>query len=212
MGSEVDKLYEEIERLNKRIAELEHDSSGRADDSSGGFDTVHGLGIIPEQESFILDSHSVGGYRNLSLPNGGVMKVKVLPFCKNGSHVVKNIDDIIFCSRCGGVICKEHMFDISPPLCRECVEKELGELDYKDVALLFAVKNNLGVGYLTSVLKLSRSEIDEAAANCLSRGYLKRSFFNFLFSGYQTTFEGERIIHMASLIYDLPNQDNERGG
>lgn len=200
MASEVDRLYEEIERLNKKISELK---AGSSDNSSFNGDP-QGIGIIPEQESFILDPHSIGGYRNMSLPNGGVMKVKVLPFCKNGSHIVKDVEKIVFCSRCGGVTCKEHLFDVSPTLCRECVEKEVGGMSYKDVAVLLAVENGLGIDYLTSGLKLSKKEIDESAANCVSGGYLKRSIFNFFFSGYQMTFEGEKMLYLASLVYDLP--------
>ena len=209
MGSEVDKLYEEIERLNKRISELESENSNSGNNESNTINMGddRNLGVIPEQESFVLDTHSLGGYRNLSLPNGGVMKVKVLPFCKNGNHVIKSMDDIIFCSRCGGVICKEHAFDISPPLCRECVEKELAGLDHKSIAVLFAVKNGLGLNYLKGTLKLSKKEIDEALSQCVSSGYIKQSIFNFLFSGYQTTFDGERKLYLASLIYELPNPE-----
>ena len=207
MASESDKLYEEIERLNKRISELESESS-RSD--NGGVNAAYtgndkDLGVIPEQESFVVDSHSLGGYRNLSLPNGGVMKVKVLPFCKNGNHIIKSIDEIVVCSRCGGMICKEHAFDISPPMCRECIEKELSALTYKELMVLFAVENKLGMRYLTNDLKLNWREVEEAAANCVSLGYLRQSVFNFLFSGFQTTFEGKQMLYMASLIYDFPS-------
>ncbi len=194
MEGDIDQIYDLIYKLDQKISDLEKKHSeidvGEKDDMAQD--------IITDQERIVVDSHSLGEYKNVSLSNGSTMKIKSYPLCANGRHIIKNLDDIVFCSKCGNAICKEHNIQISPPLCINCVNDIIGPVTQNELLILSVISKGVSYWSLSKSLKLSWRDIKTGIQNLQSLGYIRRSIFR-----YETTLEGEKILNLARFVYDI---------
>ncbi len=193
---DLDKLYDLIYKLNEEVAELKRRSEEVKQDPDESQ-----MDVVTDQEHVLVDPHSLGEYKNVSLPNGSVLKMRTYPMCVNGRHVINDLSDIVFCSRCGGAICSKHALDIDPPLCKNCIREEVGILSEAEIAVLVAVSKGVPFWRMTKTLKVSRGLVSKSLEKLRSLGFIRLGFPNFL--RYETTMDGDNFIRLASFIYDI---------
>ena len=179
MEDDINKMYEEIVRLSKKISELDQRSAeiesviSSLDLSSKPKEPENPA--ILDQETITLDPHNIGGYRNLSMPNGGVMKVKATPFCVNGRHVVRSVDDITFCAKCSSIFCEAHAYPTEEPMCEACIKDTIRDFDPAAFYALFAARYGIPLRKLRKRLNMSRSEIKPHLEKLVSSGCMKQN-------------------------------------
>ncbi len=199
---EIDKLYDAILKLSKRISELDQRNieiesilssmtpSQQKEDA-----------YILDQENTIVDSYNISGYKNVSLPNGGVIKLKSKSFCANGRHVIENLEKMIFCAKCNAIICREHYLELDgEPACVSCLKNELNGVDDLSLYILSAISDDFPLWRLRRLLNVDIKEFKTALKNLLELKYIKQ---NLIFS-YEITLYGRRVLNLAENLYDFP--------
>ena len=204
MENDFDKIYDAIFKMNKKLSEIDLKnlelskiiSSLPALKPATNDDPQE---AIIEQEDVVADPYSVGGYKNVSLPNGGLIRIKSKPFCSNGRHMISDTDGLIFCSRCSSVICRDHRPAIDEPMCRQCLSVALKDFDAADLYVLFAVVNGVQTKKLRKTLNLSRAEFSAAVSKLVRKGCARQNMFFSL----KPTLYGMNVSNLASCLYDM---------
>ena len=200
---DLNRIYDAITSLSKRVAELDQKNSEIASVLSGlaagALSQPEPDQMILDQESTVVDPYNISGHKNFSLPTGGVIKVKSKSMCVNGLHLVDDQSKITFCSRCGAIICKDHMYDLDENLCVNCLKKELKEFNSLDIYLLNAVYNNIAFKDVKRQLRLSSKEISESASKLVASGCIKKDLmFRYFLTGY-----GAGVLKMGVNLYSI---------
>lgn len=206
MEDDIEKLYDAISKLNKKLSGLEIKNEELARILSSAQPAVpqreqcdYSNEPITEEENTVIDTHGIGGYRNISLPNGGAIRVKSKPFCFTGRHIVSNLEGAVFCSHCDSLICKDHDFKLDEPICRKCVSAILQDIGFPDVYLLFGMVNGIPLARVRKHFNLSRREFSSAVSRLAKKGCVR---MNLLFRP-SPTFYGTSMSGFAAKIYDL---------
>lgn len=212
---DLNKLYDSVLELNKKIseldgrnAEIESFLSSLNTDASKNAQDGKDVDAVIDQESTIVDPYNIGGHKSLSLPNGGVVKLKSRSFCVNGRHVVNNVDDMLFCSRCNAIVCRAHAYELEEQVCSACLKDEIKEFDSTCLYLLFALKNGIPVRKLKHRLNASKDEMDSAISklkshNCVAQDMLFR---------YRISIRGEEVLNTARILYDFSFLEEPKQG
>ncbi len=204
MENDFDKIYDAIFKMNKKLSEidLKNVELSKILSSLPVFKPAAAIpqaDEIVEQEDTVADPYSVGGYRNVSLPNGGLIRIKSKPLCSSGRHIVFDIDGIIFCSHCNSIICKDHKPALDEPLCKPCISEVLKGFDVADLYVLFAVVKGVQLNKLKKVLGLSRRDLSTALSKLINKGCARQ---NIMFA-INPTMYGISISGLASCLYDM---------
>lgn len=206
MEDDIEKLYDALSKLNKKVSDMDV----RNEEIARMLSSAQSAGPkveprdyssdpIMEEENTVIDTRGMGGYRNISLPNGGAIRVKSKPFCFTGRHIVSNLDGAVFCSHCDSLICREHDFKLDEPICRKCVSALVQDIGFPDVYILFALVNGVPLDRIKRHFNLSRQEFSTAVSRLIKNGCAKRNLF-FLTA---PTFYGTSTAGLAAKIYDL---------
>jgi cell division protein ZapA (FtsZ GTPase activity inhibitor) len=198
---EIDKLYDAVIKLNKRVSEL--------DQRNIEIETILSKfppqqqkedSYILDQENTVIDPYNVGGYKNVSMPNGGVIKIKSKSFCANGRHIIENLEKILFCAKCNAILCAEHYLGVDgEPVCSNCIKNELKNIDSLSLYILAAISGGFSLHKLKKLLNVERKEFGDSLSFLLSSKYIKQ---NLLFS-YELTIHGRHTLALAENLYDF---------
>lgn len=201
MEEELRQLYEAMLKMNEKMAQL--DSKNEHLESLINAMSQYFLekeeGDVTEQETVVLDPFTLGGFKNVSTPNGSVLRVRSKGMCVNGRHSVDESSAVFICSKCNGIVCDKHDTELSPPLCLNCIKDQIRDLDQLHVYLLSAVNSGIAVNYLRKGLKGSYHEFNTALQKLLKEGYLERDL---LFRKILTT-KGSSALILGSKVYDI---------
>jgi hypothetical protein len=202
MEDDVRQLYEAVLKMNEKLAQVNSKNEQMESiinamsqyilENKGGED-------ITEQEMIVLDPFNLGGYKNISSANGSVFKVKSKSLCVNGRHTVEENAPVLLCSKCGGIVCYEHDKGLSPPLCINCIRKEIEDLGLLEIYVLNAVNQGISINDLRKALKGSYKEFNQAQSKLLKEGYMDKDL---LFRKILTV-KGNSALALGSKVYDL---------
>ncbi len=200
MEDDSNKLYDAILKLNRKVSELEQRNM-EIETILASFTPAEEKEEKPviDQESTITDPYNLEAHKNVSLPNGGVVRLKSKSLCVNGRHIVNNLESVTFCSTCNAIICIEHQYELDEQRCTNCLKDEIKEFDSNSLYLLFAIKNNVPVRKLRRRLNISVDELKVAISllqskNCVTQDLLFR---------YHINVYGESLLNTARLLYDF---------
>ena len=85
-NNDIDKIYDALVRLNKKVSELEQrDMEIESILSNLNLSPKKEDEYILDQENTIVDSYNLSGHKSVSMPNGGVIRMKSKSFCVLGS-------------------------------------------------------------------------------------------------------------------------------
>ena len=204
MGNDFDRIYDAIFKMNKKLSEIDLKNAELSRillslPATGPVAGDQKEDAIIEQEDVIADPYSVGGYKNVSLPNGGLIRIKSKPFCSTGRHMISDIDGLIFCSRCSSMICRDHRPKMDDPLCRQCLSDALKDFDAADLYVLFAVVSGVQTKKLRNAIGLSRAELSMTVSKLIKTGCIRQ---NMVFS-LKPTMYGMNVSCLASCLYDM---------
>lgn len=201
METDSNKMYDAIIKLNRKIAELEQRNM-EVENILSSFNPAaesEESKAIVEQETTLTDPFNLEARKNVSLPNGGVIRMKSKPLCVNGRHVINNEDTVAFCSKCSAIMCDRHLYDLDQPVCMNCLKEEIKDFDSNSLYLLFAIKNNVPVYRLRRRLNISSEDMKAAISlleskNCITQDIIFRRHINIY---------GENVLNTAMLLYDF---------
>ncbi|MEM0143698.1 MAG: hypothetical protein QXL94_07085 [Candidatus Parvarchaeum sp.] len=201
MEDDIKQLYEAVLKINERLSQVDS-KNGQLEsliNSMSQYILEKNEGDITEQEIVVLDPFNIGGYKNVSTPNGSVLKVRSKGLCVNGRHSVDENTSVILCSKCNGIVCERHDTGLSPPLCVNCIKDQIKELELLDIYILNAISIGLNINELRKIVKGSYSEFRSAQQKLLKGGYLEKDLF---FRKILTT-KGASALALGSKVYDL---------
>jgi hypothetical protein len=206
MEEEQKRLYEEITRLNEKVLELgQRNAEIEAKLASvQARDETHDGEQIIEQEAYLLDAHNPPGKKTISLPNGGVIKLRSQSFCVNGRHIIRDSASMLFCSKCDSIMCTSHASGLDEPLCSICISSMLSGVDNIDLFILHALYSKKPFSELKRRLNVGE-KFNESLSKLVGLGYVKR---NILFS-YGLTIDGEYALKLALQIKDVVIMDRD---
>lgn len=190
------KLNKKLNELDQRNSEIEAIIASLTKQTT---EQASNEGFILDQEEIIVDPFRVGGYKNTSLPNGGVVKIKSQPLCLNGKHIIKNQEAIRFCSKCNGIFCIEHGYNMNEPICIDCLKDILKDFDQLDIYILSALNESVPLRRLKKALNISNKDISINLSKLLSKGCIKQD----LFLRYHLTIQGGTILFLGVNLYDI---------
>jgi hypothetical protein len=201
MEEDTNKIYEALLKLNRRVAELDQ-RNAEIEAILSTFNPTQekeGDRVVIDEESTIIDPYNLESHKNVSLPNGGVIRVKSKSFCVNGRHIVNSAEDILFCSKCNAILCNQHIYGLDEPLCTACIKEEIKAFDMNSLFLLLGIKYNVPIRKIRRRLNISNSDIKTAlsllkAQNCITQD---------LFFRYKINIYGENVLNLATLLYDF---------
>ncbi len=200
MEEDISKLYEALLKLNKKVSELDQRNTEiQAAISSMSPPAIGEEKPVIDQETTMLDAYNISGYKSLSLPDGGFVRLKSRSLCVNGRHVVDSTDKMLFCSKCDAIICTDHRYDLDETVCAGCLEKRISDFDSMSLYVLFALENGISIRKLRKRLNIPWKEIEAALdklqkSNCIFRDLLFR---------YRINIYGESAVDTAKLIMDF---------
>jgi hypothetical protein len=198
---EIEKLYDAVVKLNKRISEL--------DQRNVEIESI--LSSLPppqqkedfyilDQENTVIDPYNIGGYKNVSMPNGGAIKIRSKSFCANGRHIIENQEKILFCTKCSAITCTEHYFGVdSEPFCSSCLKNELKDIDDVSLYIIAAIDGGFSLHKLKRLLNVGHKEFLGSLSALLTSKYIKQN----LFFSYGLTVYGRRVLALAENLYDF---------
>lgn len=207
MGEDIDKLYNAVIKLSKKVSELDQ-RNVEIESILSTFNpkTQKEDAYILDQENTVVDSYNIGGYKNVSMPNGGVIRMKSKSFCVNGRHILDNLNNIVFCSKCNAIICTDHFLMIDgEPACINCIKDELKNLDNLSLYILAALVKKFPLFKLKRSFNVQIGEFRSALTYLLKSGYIKQ---NVLFL-YTITLYGKRLVNIAENLYDFSFMDSK---
>lgn len=197
-----DKLYDFISKIMQKITELENRNAMIEDYITNKLQGGISQPMVVE-DRVEPDERNIQASKKTITPEGSLITVVSKPFCVSGRHLIKDEDDILFCSKCGRTICKEHAVG-NPVLCYDCA-RSLINLDDEEAYVLYCLVNKIEPEYEVSDYA---SIIDSLEG----KGYVKRKFF---FS-VKPTLKGVNAIRLLEQIYngrnggeDQENQESE---
>lgn len=201
MEEEIKQLYEAFLKMNEKLSQINSKNEHLESlvNSLSQYILENKGEEITEEEMTILDPFNLGGYKNVSSPNGSVFKVKSRSLCVNGRHVINDGEPVLLCSKCSSIICYQHDKGISPPLCINCIENELGELGPLEIYILDSVNKGIPLNSLRKALKGSYKEFAKSQLKLIREGYLEKD----IFFRRVLTLKGNKALVFGSKIYDL---------
>ena len=203
MDEDANKIYEALFKMSKKLAEIDQRNQ-ELEEIISKFNSRQSSGeeqnpTIIDQENYLADPFAIGGHRNLSLPNGGSIRLKSQPLCINGRHIIKDSLDILFCSKCNSIFCAEHRYDSDDPICVNCLKEEIRDFDSLSLYLMFSLRNGIRVSKIKRRFNLSNKEISSSLSRLVSVGCVRRD----VFFKYLLTMAGEKVLNTARLLYDF---------
>ncbi|MCL5101658.1 MAG: hypothetical protein M1348_03555 [Candidatus Parvarchaeota archaeon] len=201
MEDDFEKVYDAILKLNKRISELDQrnlEIETLLSTISPKCDAPKEEAIF-EQEGTILDPYNIGGHKSVSMPNGGVIRLKSKSLCVNGRHAVDNPDEISFCSKCSAIVCKNHTYDYKETICTGCLKNELNGLNEASLYALFAIKERIPIRTLKKKLNIPKEDLNIALQQLMESKCVRQD----IFFHYRISMYGEETLSIAKLIYDF---------
>ncbi len=200
MEEDTDKLYEALLKLNKKVSELDQRNvETQAAISSLSPPAIEEERPIIDQEVTMLDAYNISGYKSLSLPDGGFVRLRSRSLCVNGRHVVDSADKVLFCSKCNAIICTDHRHDLDETICTGCLEKRISDFDSMSLYVLFALENGISIRKLRKRLNVPWKEIEAALDKLQKSNYIFRD----LLFRYQINIYGESAVNTAKLVMDF---------
>lgn len=201
MEDEMRQLYEAMLKMNEKVSDVNRKNEQLESVLNALSQYLLGNKTeeITEQEMTVLDPFNLGGYRNVSSANGSVFKVKSKALCVNGRHTVAENSPVLLCSKCNGIVCYEHDRALSPPMCVNCIQGEMGDLGPLEIYILNAVNRGISVNDLRKALKGSHREFSYAQSRLLKEGYIEKK----ILLGKTITIKGTSALTLGSKVYDL---------
>lgn len=202
MENDSEKLYEAILKLNKRVTELDQKNIEiETLLSSVNFSNTKDSkeNVVIDQETTVVDPYNMAGHKSVSMPNGGVIRLKSKSLCVNGRHIINNNEDILFCSKCNSIFCRDHSYGLDATICTNCLKEELGQFDNVSLYVLFALKNGISLSALKKRLNIPKIDLDNSLkklkeTNCATQD---------IFFRYKLSIYGEEVLNIASLLYNF---------
>jgi hypothetical protein len=198
---DLEKLCDAIQKLNKRVSDLDQRNVD-IESLIASLAPVQGkqnVDNIVDQECTIADPLNLNGYKSISMPNGGVVKLKSKSFCINGRHLVVNADDIIFCSKCNTIMCKQHDHGLDEPVCTNCLKEEIKDFDDVSLYILFSLRNGISIRRLKARINVPQEKFKEAIEKLFSYSSISQD----IFLRYHITIYGEQVLDTAARLYDF---------
>jgi hypothetical protein len=201
MEEDTKQLYEAVLKMNEKLSQVnsKNEQLESIINAMSQYMLSKNEGNITEQEIVVLDPFNISGYKNVSTPNGSVLKVRSKGLCVNGRHAVDETSNVNICSKCNGIVCEIHDTGINPPMCINCIKDQIRELEPLDIYILNAVNLGLSLGELRKMIKGSYKEFKAEQQRLIKEGYLDR---NLLFGKILTT-KGASALSLGSKVYDL---------
>ncbi len=203
MEDDMNKIYDAIFKMSKKLAEMDQRNQELEEIVSKFGQNRHVEEeqdpTIIDQENYLVDPHAIGGHKNLSLPNGGSIRLKSQPLCINGRHIIKDSSEILFCSKCSSIFCTGHSYESEDPTCVNCLREEIRDFDSLSLYVMFALRNGIPLSKIKRRFNLSGSELSDSLSKLVSSGCVKRDmFFRCLL-----TITGEKVLNSACVLYDF---------
>ena len=207
MEEEIKHLYEAVIKLNEKMSQVnsKNEQLEVLINSISQYILENKGEDIMEQETVVLDPFNLGGYKNISSQNGSVFKVKSKALCVNGRHTVENAEPVLICSKCNSIICHQHDKGVFPPICINCISKEIEDLDPLDIYVLHSVSADISLGALRKILKGSYKEFARSQGKLIRDRYIERD----LLFRRTLTVKGSGALAMGSKLYDLSFLQND---
>jgi hypothetical protein len=181
------KLYELISKIIEKVRELE-----TRNEQIEELLTQKNL-QVPEtvivEERYEPDDRSISSSKKTVMSDGSFVSIVGKPFCVSGHHLIQSEEEIMFCSKCGRVICKHHAVG-KPPLCFDCAVNEINLSDEEAYVLDSIVYNK--------PLAFEVSDKDRILQSLENKGYLKRRWLFF----YKPTLRGYKALSLLQQLLD----------
>ena len=201
MEDEMKQLYEALIKMNERVSQIgnKSDQLETLINALSQYIMQNKGEEITEEETTVIDPFNLGGYKNVSSPNGSVFKVKSKAFCVNGRHTLEEGKPLLICSKCNGIICYQHDKGVYPVMCVDCIQKEIPEIGLLEASILNAVKYKIKISDLKVAINISYKEIVKAQSKLIRDGYIDNDMFFRKF----LTVKGLSALNLANKLYEI---------